>query len=173
MKNIIEETNLTIIKRIAYYFHSSTNHLYDRHSYDKHLKMVYDYNIKFNYLIAQEDKEIASAACWLHDTIEDCRKTYNDIEKLAGYEVAEIVYALTNEKGRTRKDRANNKYYAGIKAIPLAVFVKICDRLANVSYSKLKNSSILEVYKSENAYFFKKLYLPQFDDMFLELTNLF
>ena len=37
---------------------------------------------------------------------------------------AEIVYALTNDKGRTRKERAGEHYYAGIRETPYAPFVK-------------------------------------------------
>jgi ATP phosphoribosyltransferase regulatory subunit HisZ len=57
-------------------------------------------------------------AALFHDSIEDARLTYNDVLSIAkeymteGYAKAstEIVYALTNEKGRNRKERANEKY---------------------------------------------------------------
>ena len=47
----------------------------------------------------------------------------------------EIAYALTNEKGRNRAERANERYYSGIRSTPYAPFVKLCDRYANISYS--------------------------------------
>lgn len=47
----------------------------------------------------------------------------------------EIVYALTNDKGRTRAERAGEKYYAGIRSTPYAPLIKLCDRYANMSYS--------------------------------------
>lgn len=62
-------------------------------------------------------------------------------------DVADIVYAVTNEKGKNRSERANEKYYQGIRENKLAVIVKICDRLANALYSKLINSRMLDVYK--------------------------
>ena len=115
----------------------------------------------------------------LHDSIEDARLTYNDVKKMVSSynsfcfscyddeemrtfhymlmiepeDVADIVYAVTNEKGKNRSERANEKYYQGIRENKLAVIVKICDRLANALYSKLINSRMLDVYKKEHEHF--------------------
>jgi (p)ppGpp synthase/HD superfamily hydrolase len=107
----------------------------------------------FIHYIPIEKREIVLSACWLHDTIEDCRVTYNDVKAEFGEEVAEIVYSLTNEKGRTRKDRANFIYYKGICETPFAAFVKICDRIANIKHSRDNESSMLYKYKGEHAGF--------------------
>jgi (p)ppGpp synthase/HD superfamily hydrolase len=95
---------------------------------------------------------------WLHDTIEDCRLTYNDILKISNKEVAELVYALTNEKGKNRAERANQKYYKGIRDVEHATFIKLCDRLANVIYSKDTEFRMFDVYKNENEDFLKHLF---------------
>lgn len=118
-------------------------------------------------------------AALLHDTIEDARLTYNDVKRLVSShnsfhftdydkeedhtyhhilmineeDVADIVYAVTNEKGKNRSERANDKYYQGIRENKLAVIVKICDRLANVLYSKMMGSRMLDVYKKEHEHF--------------------
>ena len=34
----------------------------------------------------------------MHDVIEDCRETYNDVNKATNEEIPELAYALTNEK---------------------------------------------------------------------------
>jgi len=57
-------------------------------------------------------------ACWGHDLIEDCRVSYNDVKDALGQEAADIIYAVTNEKGKNRKERANDKYYEGIRNTP-------------------------------------------------------
>ena len=103
--------------------HIGTNQKYDTHPYTIHLKMVYDFGCKFAHLLNAGEIDTALAACWTHDTIEDTRQTYNDVKKRCGFEIAEIVYALTNEKGRTREERANEKYYSGIRALETATFV--------------------------------------------------
>jgi len=152
--------------------HASTNHTYNGKPYSVHLAAVHRYACKYGYLIPIEDLEVVRAAAWLHDTIEDCRLTYNDIKTEFGEQVAELVYALTNEKGRTRKDRANDRYYEGIRSVPYAAYVKICDRLANAKYSKDTNSSMLTAYRKENEEFKKQLYVAAYDDMFLQLEEI-
>mgnify|MGYP002624108277 CR=1 FL=1 len=151
--------------------HITTNHKYDSHSYTIHLKMVYDFGCKFAYLLGEAEIDIALAACWCHDVIEDTRQTYNDVKRECGTDIAETVYALTNEKGRTRAERANNKYYRGIRKSDVATFVKLCDRLANTAYSVSHNQRMTQVYKMEFPHFRQQLYNERFDDMFNELES--
>lgn len=153
--------------------HTDTNHTYNGKPYHIHLKMVYDYGCKFSTLLKPNKIETALAACWVHDTIEDCRQTYNDVAKMLGKEIAEIAYAVTNEKGKTREERANEKYYEGIRNTPAATFVKLCDRLANVDYSRQSNSRMLEVYRKEFENFKSKLKASGLEPMFEELQMLF
>jgi (p)ppGpp synthase/HD superfamily hydrolase len=101
-------------------------------------------------------------ACFAHDTIEDTRVTYNDVKSALGHYVADLVYALTNEKGKTRKERANDKYYEGIRSEKYGIFVKMCDRIANVEYSKMSGSRMFEMYKKENEDFIKSLDIKEY-----------
>lgn len=146
------------IKSFAVKAHSEVNHKYGTYPYSYHLQMVEDVAKKYIHLIPESFKDSVLSACWLHDTIEDCRLTYNDVASASSCIVADIVYALTNEKGKTRKDRANEKYYKGIISTPFARFVKICDRIANVKHSKKEGSRMFEVYKKENYYFVESLF---------------
>jgi (p)ppGpp synthase/HD superfamily hydrolase len=141
--------------------HHKTNHFYDGKPYSVHLAMVVGFAQKHldGAYIHENSYETIINACWLHDTIEDCRMTYNDIQAIAGEEVADIVYAVSNEKGKNRKERASKKYYEGINNTAFATYVKLSDRLANVKYSSDTNSRMLDVYKKENAEFLKALKL--------------
>jgi hypothetical protein len=67
----------------------------------------------------------------------------------------EIVYALTNGKGRTRAERANDHYYEGIRKTRLAPFVKMCDRMANIRYGTLfaGKSRIFDIYRKDHWHF--------------------
>ncbi len=152
--------------------HAETNHLYDNSPYSIHLKMVVLYAVKYLELMPKYKHLTIIQSSWLHDTIEDCRVTYNDLKNEFSEEVAEVVYALSNEKGKSRKERANDKYYLGIQTTPCATFVKICDRLANVKYSKDKGSRMFDVYKKENDAFQNKLWSQRFSTMFNELSEL-
>lgn len=143
--------------------HAATNHMYDYLPYQYHLEQVAATSLNWLHLVKDEGvipfsfHQSIYTACFAHDAIEDCRLTYNDIISKLGKEVADIVYALTNEKGKTRKERANIKYYAGIREQRGAVFVKLCDRIANVEYSKMTRSSMYTKYQKENANFMKML----------------
>lgn len=154
--------------------HANVNHRYGNGPYATHLNMVWTYAKMFEYLLPEDEREDFAAAAWTHDVIEDCRQTYNDVKKATNERIADITFALTNEKGKTRKDRANDKYYAEMKEIPAAVLLKLCDRMANISYSKGEGSRMFDMYKKENEVFIQKLWKPQFrfDDAFDELTKL-
>lgn len=150
--------NSKIIK-FAIDSHNNVNHLYDGSPYSVHLSMVVAIALKYiDECIPVQCQEDVINACWLHDTIEDCRLTYNDIKQVAGESVADIVYAVTNEKGKNRKERANDKYYEGIRNMPFAKFVKLCDRIANIQYSVDTSSRMYEVYKKENENFINSLF---------------
>ena len=102
---------------------------------------------------------------YYHDSIEDARLTYNDVKRTANewmnneqaHTAAEIVYALTNDKGRNRAERAGERYYQGIRETPYAPFVKLADRLANITYScqssEKANQHMREVYLQELPHF--------------------
>lgn len=87
-------------------------------------------------------------------------------------DVAEIVYALTNEKGRTRRERANDKYYEGIRNTRFATFCKLCDRIANLEYSLSKGSDIASMYSKENPHFIRAIYNEEYKEMFDHLRGL-
>jgi len=152
--------------------HQETNHSYDNMGYEYHLEMVFNIAEKFIHLIPEVAREYVLSACWCHDIIEDARQTYNDVVKNTNYYVAEIAYALTNEKGKTRKERANDKYYDGIREVEYATFVKLCDRIANITHSMSKRSSMLDVYKKESCEFKRKLYDEKYSEMFDYIDSL-
>lgn len=133
--------------------HASTNHTYDNKPYSIHLIMVANIARKYIDIIPDQCQDEVLSACWLHDTIEDCRLTYNDLKNEFGENVAEIVYAVSNDKGKNRKERAGNKYYDGIKRTAWATFVKLCDRLSNIQYSAETQSRMLQVYQKEQENF--------------------
>lgn len=152
------------IRNDAHALHASVNHAYDRiRPYGFHLDMVVNWVRKYIEEVCKEEQDILPIffAAFYHDSIEDARLTYNDVMKIAeeqmdkeqAFLATEIVYALTNEKGRNRAERANEKYYEGIRAVPYAPFVKLADRLANTSYAFSKGTAdslrMSKVYREE------------------------
>lgn len=153
--------------------HKNTNHFYDTYlPYEFHLRMVVKVAQDFMSCAERQWSEL-EIACWGHDLIEDTRVSYNDCKNVLGEYVADIIYAVTNEKGKNRKERANQKYYDGIKSTEGATFVKVCDRIANVQYSKITGSKMFEMYKKENKDFISTLYTDRLSAMFDYLDSLF
>lgn len=160
------------IRNDAHALHASVNHAYDRiRPYGFHLDMVVNWVRKYIEVVCVSEQDILPIyfAAFYHDSIEDARLSYNDVMKIAkelmdeeqAYLATEIVYALTNEKGRNRAERANEKYFAGIREIPYAPFVKLADRLANTSYAFSKGTAdslrMSKVYREELPGFLEAL----------------
>ena len=156
--------------------HEETNHKYDGYlPYQYHLRMVVSVCERFSHHVEPVAKDDIVLASYGHDLIEDTRVTYNDVKSVLGHRVAELIYAMTNEKGKNRKERANEKYYQGLKDIKYGVFIKLCDRIANVEYSKMTKSRMFEMYQKENHDFMKSLGYNQnsyYKDMFSHLENI-
>lgn len=176
--------------------HTKTNHWYDEYlPYSFHLRMVANAAEDFKHLLddkvdyftkkreikyGDDNTVTLRSACltaaWGHDLIEDTRTSYNDVAQILGVEAADIIYAVSNEKGKNRKERANDKYYKGIRDTPGAVFVKLADRIANAQYSKMTKSRMFEMYKKENDGFIKALGYKEshkLEEMFNYLNDIF
>ena len=168
------ETNIIeIAKAYAIKCSQDTNHKYDKIlPYEFHLTQAYGFGLKYMHLLPEEEKENALAGIWVHDTIEDHRQTYNDVKEATNEIVGGYAYALCNEKGKTRSDRANNRYYQGIRDFRCADWVKLTDRLANVFHATSTQSSMLDKYRKEQDHFIEQLHKPHYDPMFEELNIL-
>ena len=161
------------IRLAAHELHQSVNETYgDELPYGFHLDMVVEGISCYGHLVCVGEDDVLPIffGGFYHDSIEDARMTYNDVMRVArrwmkeeqALMATEIVYALTNDKGRTRAERAGEKYYKGIRETPYAPFVKLCDRLANVTYSCSIDSGrdgnrMREVYKHEMGDFLPNL----------------
>jgi (p)ppGpp synthase/HD superfamily hydrolase len=128
---------------------------YGTESYMFHLEDV----VKVCLEIPCDDIQII-IGCILHDVIEDTKVTYKDVKENFGEEVAEIVYCVTDELGRNRKER-KSKTYKKIKNNPKSIVVKLCDRISNIKQSQSKsnyNFRKMKMYLDENEGFVKGIY---------------
>ena len=162
------DAQINEIRQQAHDLHQSVNQTYgDNLPYGFHLDMVAEGVRDYGHLVCASEADVLPLffGAYFHDCIEDARQSYHDVlgraKKLFDDDhalmAAEIVYALTNDKGRTRAERAGDRYYEGIRTTPYAPFVKLCDRLANVTYSCSidggKFDRMREVYKNEMGEF--------------------
>jgi (p)ppGpp synthase/HD superfamily hydrolase len=165
--NIVEKASDYAIR-----CHSAANHLYDGQPYIRHLQHVYDIAKKYSHHVSELHRANVLAAAWTHDVIEDARQTYNDVMAATNMNVAELTYALTNDKGKTRSQRAGDKYYYEMSLVPHACFLKICDRIANMQYSIEKKSRMAGKYADEMPSFILSALAYKYPDMLRELTEL-
>lgn len=113
--------------------------------YEKHLEDVVSVIKRFGYA----GRYIISG--YLHDSIEDGDISYRKIKSYFGKEVAEIVYCVTDEQGRDRKEKK-------LKTLPKtasnesAIIVKLADRIANIEHG-----GKVKMYKKEYKQFCKYL----------------
>ena len=167
-----QSCQLETIREQAHELHQSVNQTYGEGlPYSYHLDMVADNVREFGHLVCAgvDDVQPLFFGAYFHDSIEDARQTYNDVMHRArllmteeqAHMATEIVYALTNDKGRTRAERAGEKYYLGIRETPYAPFVKLCDRLSNITYScssmDADNDRMKQIYKEELPHFLEAI----------------
>ena len=91
-------------------------------------------------------------AARLHDSIEDGCLSYKNIKLHFGEAVAEMVYAVTDELGRTREEKKRKTLPKTAKN-PDGVIIKLADRIANVEHG-----GKISMYKEEYDEFRKILY---------------
>lgn len=143
--------------------HSGVNQMYDGKPYfEAHVLRVAHtgamFVTEYYHYLTRDVREEIIAACLCHDILEDTLESYNDLMKAVdSKEVAEMVYAVTNEKGRNRKERARDSYYDGIRNVEFATLVKLADRYANLSYSKKTGSRMFKMYRKEHDEFITKV----------------
>ena len=130
--------------------HHSTQLYGKLYPYYKHLEDVYEVLIRFGFN-ETEHLDILTAS-FLHDILEDTEASYNDIKKAFNTNVAEIVYCMTDELGRTRKEK-KEKTYPKIRSNPQSIILKVADRIANVEFSATQDTDHNKMYMKEYADF--------------------
>lgn len=150
--------------------HTSMNHLYDGMPYVYHLSMAVGYGYKYIHLVEEDLMEDVISALWLHDTIENVSKSFNDVKEASNLRVAEMVRAVTPDvRGRNREQRMPDDIYNQIRCTPGATYVKLCDRLSNIAHGYHKRveqekrlgsrvvGGMLAMYGKEHVHFLNSL----------------
>ena len=141
LPNVYREARMVAVK-------AHSNQSYDEiFPYEKHLDDVVEVLEKFGF----SGKYIVAG--YLHDSIEDDGISYNDIKKHFGVEVAEMVYCVTDEIGRNRKEK-KEKTLPKTASNPDAIILKLADRIANIQHG-----GKIDMYLKEYQEFKGALYL--------------
>ncbi len=154
--------------------HIARKHTYDSHDYNLHIDGVLAvckrYMAKY---FAGEEQDRVYKACCCHDLLEDCNINYAELKQHVGENVANDVYDVTNELGKTRAER-NKRTYDKISNNKYALFVKLCDRIANTRFSfyMYEKGGMFEKYWKEYADFEAALNNGLYSEMWAELQDL-
>lgn len=142
---------------------------YGEHPYIRHLADVESVLRRFGF----QDNDLLTAA-WLHDSVEDAGVSIHDITSRFGLDVAILVYAVTDGKGKNRKERKAVSYRKMVDR-PRAIILKLADRIANVENSLNNNSGLLQMYRKEHPLFCEKLRRfspPETEEMWMHLESI-
>lgn len=141
--------NYEFAKKFASIVHHGQK--YGIHEYTYHLNQVEMVLHRFGF----HDPELLVSA-WLHDVIEDTGISYDKLKHGFGEKIADIVYSVTNEMGRNRKERFA-KTCPKIKVNKDGIILKLADRIANIEFSKGSNTNYVKMYESEWPMFVSEL----------------
>jgi len=149
----------------------------ESHGDQKYGNRPYSYHLDAVALIAEPYGDIAVVIAYLHDVVEDCDVSIETIEKEFGKFVADCVHILTDEHGKSRKER-KFKTYAKMANVTgdteLALIIKACDRLANIRACISDGyAEKLNMYESEYPIFKKSVFRAGIcDDLWGELDRI-
>lgn len=140
--------------------------------YVSHLDAVVDVLREFGYF-----QTTLIAAAYLHDTIEDTLETHDSLVVEFGPLIADLVWLVTDQPGKNRAER-HQRTYPLLAMEPMAVTLKLADRIANVRASAISDPSLLSMYRREYGEFQKHLrsnrdgrHAPMWDELDRLLTG--
>ena len=76
--------------------------------------------------------EIAVAGAWLHDVVEDCAPTLEDVSEEFGDEVAALVAEVTDDKALEKAKRKALQVETAVKKSDRACLIKWADKTSNL-----------------------------------------
>lgn len=121
--------------------------------YTYHLTAVRDTAYRFHpYLPYGLSIEVIVLATWGHDLIEDCGVTRDELSERFGEEVSELIWRVTDEPGKNRRER-HAATYGKIRESQAAVYLKLMDRIANI-----EAGGKTDMYRKEQLEFKAALY---------------
>lgn len=139
METLVRENRLGLVERAEAFArerHEGQVRKFTGDPYFNHPKAVAELAAHYT------DDERVLAAAWLHDTMEDCGASYEELAGGFDPYTAALVYLLTNDEDE-KKRQGKVKYMVGkISALPPdALMVKLCDMLNNMTETHSKRQS--------------------------------
>jgi len=154
---------ITKAKELAFKYHEGD--MYGIYPYTFHLNQVYNILKMFGC-----NGELVLSGAWLHDVIEDTECLYEDVFEVFGKDLADLVYLVTDKRGKNRKERQERTYPA-IAGNTVARILKIADRIANMTQSQHEKEKQWLMYVKEYVYFKETLYVDDITDVEMRMWD--
>jgi (p)ppGpp synthase/HD superfamily hydrolase len=166
-----KKTAIDKAKELAADAHADQKH--GTRPYIMHLWEVADTVKKYSYLVPESEHESLIVAAFLHDIVEDTSVTIEEIIGQFGSHVGTLVELVTNKPGVNRAARHEATYHL-IAGNQGATFLKLCDRIANVSHTiAVSDKKFFKMYSKEHNAFKAIMHKPGiFEDMWRDLDAL-
>lgn len=147
-RNLINNKSM-FLAYISHFFSDKNDEYFREHII--HVRDIALYNLsKMRTFVELPSLENVESIAYLHDTIEDTDLPYDIIYNFDPY-ISTKVLALTDPAGPTRQDRKAGMYNRIISSGTVAIYVKICDRIANYERcSRNNNVKKMKMYISEH-----------------------
>ena len=119
------------------------------------------------------NKEILCIAALLHDTVEDCDVTIENIKEKFGENVSNIVEQLTSDEEEIKK--IGKKNYLLDKMLNMtsyALVIKLADRLHNCSDLEISDDKFINKYVKETRFIIDGLKNRELTDTHKELISI-
>ena len=169
---LVKVNPLYLYDKFALMSHHAVRQSYNGRPYYYHTKSVANTVLQFS-ILDSYDLELAYAGALFHDLLEDCHMyTYNDIKKIWGKEIADIVYACTELRGHNRKERHGEEYIKTLKESRIGLYDKLCDIISNMTNAKETGHSMFSKYKKEFKKTKEQLYTEEFKEIFDAMESL-
>lgn len=154
-KTILDESLSQRALSIAQDKHFYQHRKFSNEPYFNHPSRVADIISRFT-----KDEEIISAA-YLHDTIEDTKTSFKELEVTFGKRVANLVNELTSvKKEQVKIGKAEYLLKKMQKMSEDALLIKLADRLDNVSDFRFASDKFRKKYIDETFYILNNLKRP-------------
>lgn len=141
---------------------------YGSRPYSYHLQKVVNIARFYSSLIPKEALEDVICAAYLHDILEDTLCTQDEILRALNPRILLIVKLLTKNSSNPEE------YFNQVAQDDLAIFVKVCDRYANVlACIYYGEDQKLAKYKEQNPMFNRILLREDYRYMFDQIEEFF
>ena len=153
-------------RELALVYHADQK--YGSRPYSYHLQKVVNIARFYSSLIPKEALEDVICAAYLHDILEDTLCTQDEILRALNPRILLIVKLLT-------KNNSNpEEYFNQVAQDDLAIFVKVCDRFANIACCiRDDNDEKLAKYKEQNPIFYRILLRENYRYLFDQIKEFF